>query len=485
MQGQLKTQVVKGAQWAFFSSISVRVLQITSTAILAKLLMPAEFGIFTLATMVTNAMSIFPETGFAQALVYYRGDIKRAGNTALTLAVGSSAILAGLLFFGAPLVGKLFSNPAIIMPTRIMAITLVFTGITSVPTSLLDKELLFRQRAYADLAGWIVYAGLSISLAFLGYGVWSMVIGWVALSMVSMVATWIVSPARPSFGFRGKESRVIMDYGKHLVVGVLAAFAFQQMDKAAVGKWLGVTALGFYGIAFTVCSLPATNLTSVVNRVMFPAYSKLQDDMDAIRAVYLRTVKHLATVAFFAAVAMMVLPGPLIRVLYGAKWEPAIPLFSILAFYGLVRTVGATADSVFMGTGHPVYVQRMRTIQLLIGGLGVYPVARYFGVEGVAVLFTVAYAVGMFYGLRKVQQILGINTASWADVAKWPAMASVVSGVIAWFVMTGFEQPSWAGALLTTLVLSCAYGGSLFLLDRDTYQGVQVMLSRTKKAGVL
>jgi O-antigen/teichoic acid export membrane protein len=485
VQGQLRTQVVKGAQWAFFSSISVRVLQVITTAVLAKLLMPAQFGIFTLATMVTNAMSIFPETGFAQALVYYQGDIKRAANAAFSLATGTSAVLAGALFSAAPLVGRLFSSPEIIMPTRVMALTLVLTGIASVPNSLLDKELMFKRRAFADLSGWIVYAVLTLTLAFLGFGVWSMVIGWVALSVVTTIVTWIVSPSKPRPEFQLGVGREITDYGKHLVVGVLAAFVFQQIDKAAVGKWLGVTALGFYGMAFTVCSLPATNLTSVVNRVMFPAYSKLQDDIAQIRSVYLRTVKHLASIAFFAAVVMLVLPGPLIRVFYGAKWEPAISLFGILAFYGLARTVGATADSVFMGTGNPMYVQRMRTIQLAVGGLGVYPAARYFGVEGVAVLFTCAYVIGMLYGLAKVQRILGIGTSSWADVARWPAVASILSGAIAWMTVISLGKPSWTGVFVLTVVLSLTYGGLLLLLDRDTYREMRVMLGRPKRVGAL
>lgn len=485
MQDQLKSQVVKGTKWAFFSSIFVRALQMITAATLAKLLMPAEFGVFTLATIVTNALIIFPESGFAQALIYQQGNIKRTANTALILSTATSAALAAVLFFSAPTVGWIFNTPQIVMPTRIMALTVIMAGMTSVPTALLDKELMFKRRAFADVAGWTTYAVLSIVLAVKGYGVWSMVIGWTALSIVNMIVIWIVCPWRPTIEFRMDESRVIVSYGKHLVLGVLAAFVFLQIDKAAVGKWLGVTALGFYGLAFTVCSLPATNLTSVVNRVMFPAYSKLHDNLDEIRSIYLRTVKHLSVVAFFAAVGMMVLPGPLIRVFYGPKWEPAIPLFSILAFYGLVRTIGATADSVFMGTGHPIYVQRMRTIQLAIGGGLVYPAAKLYGVMGVASLFTIAYMIGTLYGLAKVQKILGIRTIRWAEAIRWPTAAAVMAGAITWLAASSFVRPSWTAVIVTTMMLSCAYGAFLFLFDRGTYRELQLMISRSKRAGAL
>jgi len=485
MQDHLKHQVVKGAKWAFFSSIAVRAFQMLTTLVLAKLLVPGDFGLFTLVSIVTNAMAIFPEIGFARVLIYQQGDIRRTANTAFTLSLATGCVLAALLLVTAPALGRAFSAPAMTSPVRLMALSLVVSSAAYVPMALLDKELRFKRAAFSEVSGWLVYMSVSITLAALHFGVWSMVIGYTAMTCVCTIVTWAVSPWRPSFGFRLDELRVIADYGKHLVVGALASFIFLQIDKAAIGKWLGVTALGFYGIAFTVCSLPATNLTTVVNRVMFPTYSKLHDNMAAIRGVYLRTVKHLSSAAFLAVVAMIALPGPVIRAFYGPKWAPAIPIFTVLAFYGLVRAIGATSDVVFMATGNPVLVKRMRTIQLAIGASLVYPVAKTFGVVGVAVLFTCAHFIGTIYGLGRVQHILGIGKLEWLDTLRRPAIAAGITYLLSRLTVELAVKPPWAAAVLVFAVLTGSYAASVFLLDRGTFGELRAVLVRPKGVGTL
>ncbi|MHB0913816.1 MAG: oligosaccharide flippase family protein, partial [Armatimonadota bacterium] len=275
MQEQVTSDAVRGAGWAFASSVSVRVLQVVTTLALAKLLVPADFGLFALASIVTNAMAMLPDIGFAQALIYEQGDVKRSANTAFILSVLLGLTLAAGLFLLAPAMARGFGVPGLTGPLRVMSATLVVTGATAVPLSLMDKKLRFKRRAVPELLGAGTYAAVSIALAAAGLGVWSMVIGWTAMTAVYAVAVWLVSGWRPALEFWPDKSRVIVNYGKHLVVASLAAFIFLQVDKAAIGKWVGVTALGFYSISFTVCNLPATNITGVLNRVMFPTYSRM------------------------------------------------------------------------------------------------------------------------------------------------------------------------------------------------------------------
>lgn len=481
MQDGLRHQVVKGARWAFLSSVAVRACQMLTTLVLAKLLVPGDFGLFTLVSIVTNAMTIFPEIGFARVLIYRQGDVRETANTAFTLSLATGALLAGLLISVAEPISRAFNSPGMASPVRVMALSLLVSSAAYVPMALLDKELKFKKAAFSEIGGWIVYAAVSITLAAAGHGVWSLVIGYTAMTLVSTVITWIVSPWRPRIQFRLEESRVIVGYGKHLVVGVLAAFIFLQIDKAAVGKWIGVTALGFYGIAFTVCSLPATNLTSVVNRVMFPTYSKLHENTAEIRRVYLNTVRHLSTAGFLAAAAMIVLPGPVIGVFYGPKWAPAIPLFTVFAFYGLIRTIGATADAVFMATGNPAMVKRTRAIQLAIGVALVYPAARGFGMLGVGVLFTFAYLAGTLYGLGKVRGILGIGASGWLDAMKWPAVSASVACAAAYLSVYRVASPAWTTVVAVLAVLLVVYGLTMFLLDRAAFVEIRTILAGPKQ----
>lgn len=473
----MRHAAARGIAWTFFNSTFVRVLQILTMLALAKLLMPADFGVFALATMVTNGMTIFSDTGFAQALIYRQGDIRKGANTAFVLCVATNMTLGTLALVAAPLIGRAFTEPHIVAPLRLMALGLMAWGAASVPMALLDKELLFKKRAVVEIAGAVCYSAIAVVLALLHFSYWSMVIAWTVSVALNMTVVWLVSPWRPTLQFSREESRAIISYGKHLVAGVVVTFIVFQLDKAAVGKMLGVGILGCYTVAFTVCSLPATNLTAVVNRVMFPTYSRLHDDLPAIRKVYLGTIKHLAIVAFPITAGLVILAGPAIRLFYGVKWYPAIPLFHILAFYGMMRAIGATAETVFMATGQTKLVRQVSLIQLAVGGIFVYPVTRFFGVQGVAVLFTLAYAAGTLYGLYNVQKILDIGLPGWLASLRAPTIASAVAAAIAGAVFVIAGRSTLPVLILVGTMLGCAYGVSMLTLDRSAFVDLKAFMA--------
>ena len=474
---------VRGVGWAFLSSTTVRVLQVITTLVLAKLLMPADFGVFTLCTFTINAVAIFRDVGFAQVLIYQRGDITRSANTAFTLNVMSSTVLGLLLFASAPVMGWAFNTTSIISPVRAMSAAFLVSGAANVPLALLDREIKFKRRAIPEVASALAYAAASIGLAASGYGAWSLVIAWIIMTVVNTVSIWMVSSWRPRLEFDRREAGVIVGYGKHLMIASLAVFAFFQIDNASVGKWLGVTALGFYSMAFTVCNLPATNLAHVVNRVMFPTYSRLQGDLSEMRRVYLRTIRYISMAAFPAAIGILVLAGPAVRAFYGEKWLPAIPIFNVLAFYGLVRSIGSTAGAVFMSTGNPGLVRRVSFLQLLIVVPLIYTVTHRFGTVGVAFLFTTAYIAGTIYSLGRVRQILGIELRRYVGAVSLSLAASVLAGMCGWAACMGAGSASWRGVLAGGMVFVSIYGASLFLMDRATYSEFLGILRKSRSGG--
>lgn len=481
MQDNLRRDAVKGVGWAFLSSTSLRVFQVITTLVLAKLLVPSDFGVYTLSSLIIYAIVVFRDVGFAQVLIYQQGDAMKSASTAFYLSLASSIALAVLLFACAPLLGRAFSTAEIVSPIRAMAIALVISGTANVPVALLDKQLKFKKRAAPEVVSAFTYASVSIILAVMGFRAWSLIIGWIAMSIVNSIAMWMVCGWKPALEFDRKEARVIVGYGKHLMAASLATFLFFQIDNASVGKLLGLRALGFYSMAFTVCNLPATNLSNVVNRVMFPTYSRLQHDRAEMRAVYLQTVKYISMAAFPAAVGIFVIADPVIRVFYGAKWIPAIPLFHILAAYGLMRSIGSTASAVFMSTGNPGLVRRVSTLQLLIALPPLYVVAMKAGTEGVAILFTCAYLVGTVYSLGKVRGILDIRVRQYVKAVSLSLGASVLAGIFGWAASLGIGPASWSGIAVTGVMFGSVYGASVLLLDRSAYGELAGLLRKSRE----
>lgn len=481
MRPELRRDVVTGVGWAFLSSFSVRAMQVLTTLILAKLLQPHDFGIFALSSLIINAAAVFRDVGFAQVVIYRQADVRKTAGTALTLTLISSLVLAVLLGMCAPFLASAFSSPEITLPVRVMSVGLLISGMASVPSAILDKYLKFRKRAIPEILSAVAYAGTSLILARLGFAAWSLIIGWLAMSIVNTAAIWAICPTCPSFSFDSSEARVIVAYGKHLMVASLATFAFFQIDNASIGKWLGMTALGFYSMAFTICNLPATNLAHIVQRVMFPAYSQLQGNTPEMGAVYLKTVRYIALAAFPAAAAIFVLAGSAIRVLYGSKWIPAVPLFGILAIYGAIRSIGSTANAVFMSTGRPNLSQRVSLLQIAIVTPLVYPVVVYVGVKGVAVLFTVAYTLSAVFALTYVFRILDLNVRSFANSLAVPLCAAVLTGILIWLVLRSLTSHSLTGIICVSILFCVTYALLIRLLDSKVYRRLTEALCECQK----
>lgn len=465
MRSDLRRDVVRGVGWAFLSSSSVRAMQVLTTLVLAKLLQPRDFGIFALSSLIINAATVFRDVGFAQVVIYRQNDIQKTAGTALTLSLMSSLVLAVLLGICAPFLSRAFSSSEITVPIRVMCIGLLISGMASVPSAILDKYLKFRKRAIPEILSAVAYALASLVLAKVGFGAWSLIIGWLAMSVVNTTAIWWICPKRPSISFDSYEARVIVAYGKHLMVASLATFAFFQIDNASIGKWLGMTALGFYSMAFTICNLPATNLAHIVQRVMFPTYSQLQENTLEMSAIYLKTVRYIALASFPAAAAIFVLAGSVIRILYHSKWIPAIPLFGILAIYGAIRSIGSTANAVFMSTGRPNLSQQVSLLQIGIVTPFLYPVVVCVGIKGVAILFTAAYTMAAVFALGHVFRILGLNVRSFVNSFVAPLSASVLTGVLTWFILRNLTSHSLIGIICVSVLFCVTYALLIRLLD--------------------
>lgn len=235
-----------------------------------------------------------------------------------------------------------------------------------------------------------------------------------------------------------------------------------------------MTHLGYYSVAFTVCNLPATTIAAVINRVMFPTYSRLHDT-EQIRDVYIRMIRHLAIIVLPVITGIMVTAGPLIQVMYGEKWVGAVPFFHILAFYGLVRAVSATTDSVFMSTDNPMFVRQMNLIQLITGATLVYPAVMMFGAEGVAVLFTLAALFGAIYGIRKVIKLTGLRASDLVS-AVYPSVVSAIAARVISAIAAG--EASWFAVAKIVVIFTAVYTGMLLMMDRPALRDLTKLASR-------
>jgi O-antigen/teichoic acid export membrane protein len=390
----LAKKAVHGMAWVALSTIIVRTLRFGTQIVLARLLDPSDFGLLAIGLLAINSMGLFRELGFGAALIYKKEDSNyTAANTAfLLLPVVASALFA-LAYMSAPYIASFFNNATVEPIIRILSLTFVISSFGTVPSMLLEKELEFKKKVLPETVPIAGYACVAIGLALLGYGVWSMVYGQIVSAVLMAVLIWMVSNWRPTFSFDRAVARELFAYGKHILGASVVAFIITNIDNAIIGKMLGMSALGFYAIAYTISNLPATQITHLVSRVAFPTYSKLQDDRDALKHAYLKTLKYVSMLSIPAAFGIFMIAPDFVSVVLGEKWMPAVVPIQILSIFGLSSSIVANNGSLRNSLGRPDIAVKLTLLRIAIFIIIFYPLTAHKGIAGMCLAVLISAVI--------------------------------------------------------------------------------------------
>ena len=451
----LRGKVSRGVLWEGGAMLVNRGVGFLVSLVLARLLAPEFFGLLAIAMLAINSLVFLQELGFSSALIYRQDDVEAAANTAHWTVIGSSALLYMAAFILAPLVAQFFRNPQVTPVLRVLALTIVISSFSRVPYTLLFKDLDFRKKVIPEFVGSLVGNICAVLLALAGWNIWALVAGELINSSVTTITMFIVSPWRPRLQFEVKLFRELFGYGKHVAASQVLIFGVTNVDDLFVGRMLGDAALGYYGMAYSVSNTPATNITRLVTRVTFPAFSKMQADAARMRKAYFEVVHRVSVVAMPICIVTIVFASDFVHILLTDKWAPAIVPMQILAIYGLIRSIAANMGIIFQSGGKPQWLSSIALWRLITMTALLYPAIRWGGLIGVCVLSVLvaivdfgisAYMVDKIIDARMVTYLklltplfvysllaagIGYGTEQvLLSLGVWPVAALVTAGVV-------------------------------------------------------
>ncbi len=293
-----------------------------------------------------------------------------------------------------PVFASLFHAPDLTNVLRAMSLLLITRAFGTIPLALLERNIDFRTRSVCELAGAFSQAVVSLTLAFTGFGVWSIVFGQVTGSAVQSGLAWAVAPLHPNP--RKAELGVVRElirYGRHVSATNILNIVNNTADNVVIGRVLGTTALGFYAVAFRLADFPNSVIAHIVGRVMFPVYSLLQNEVARFRRAFIQNLQRIAVLALPVSVTILVCAEPLVLGLFGQKWEEAIGPLRILAAYGLVKSFTAPGGEVFKGAGRPELGVATGALQIGLVVPLLIVLVRSNGIEGGALAMLIATSV--------------------------------------------------------------------------------------------
>ena len=381
----LESKALLGVPWTILSYGANKLITVGTTIVLARLLVPADFGLFALALLATNGLGMFNDLGLGGTLVLRQDLDRRAQGTVLTVMVATAATLAVLLAAASPLVARAFGEPRLEEILLALAPLILFGGVNWFHEALLQRELEFRRRFVAQTAQSLVYATSAISLGALAdAGVWSLVGGQLAGILVYGAVLLMVVPYHVRPAFDREVVRLSVGTGSGFLVQRTCAFLQENADYLAVGRVLGPTQLGFYSMAYRLGELPYWAIADPVAKVTFPGFARKRQRGEDVRPSFLTVLRTVALVACPLSLALSAAAEPFTRVLLGDNWLPMIPVLSILGIWGVIRPVQVTLGWLLNSTGAAGLMGAISVATLVILVPVLFIAAHRGGIDAVA-----------------------------------------------------------------------------------------------------
>lgn len=421
--------VVSGARWLSISQLSVQATRLVVSIVLARLLDPSAFGLLALAMIVTQFLDMFMDLGTGTAIIQQKHLSRRLASSIFFLNCLLGVVLAAAMLMFAPAFAAVFGTPEAVPVLRVMSLAVLISSLGLVQNAMLRRNLKFAQVAFATFASAAANGLVAIPLAATGAGVWSLVAGTISGVLVFALVVWSLSRWYPALHFSLTDLRQVASFSGNISLFNLIGFGMNHADKLIIGRYLGASALGVYAMGDRAFMYPLRTITRVIQEVLFPAFSRVQDDNESIRRGYVRACSVIALVVLPAMLGLAVVSGPFVRVVLGTQWVEAIPLVAMLAPAGAVQAISRTGGILYRAKGRADLLFRWGLVA------GVITIAGYFvglrwGLVGVAAAYAIVTVLLAGPYLLIPFQLVELRFASFLR-ALWPYALSSLIMVVA------------------------------------------------------
>jgi PST family polysaccharide transporter len=449
--------VVKvGVGWMMLGRAANLVIRFGAGIALARLLEPADFGVFGITLIFTGFANYFTNVGFELAYMQRKEVREDHASTLFVLNFVLFACAGLVLELLSPWIGVWFESELVGQVQALLALELFLSPFYKVPTALLARRMEFRRLAANETAHWLVGSCTSITLAALGHGVWSLVLGRLVGLLVACVLALFQARWLPRWRVTRAAARDLSAYGFKMLAKNVTIYATEKIDFFVVGKRLGEMPLGLYEKAFNTMDLFVRELSIKLCSVLFPAFSKIQDDRSRVAGAYVKVVMATSLVCLPLFAGLYIVASSFVAALYGEKWLPCVLPLQLLCAAGWMRLHNQLAATVINALGFVGAEVKIRVVTLVLLGAGCW-LGSGWGIVGVSVAVLTVTALLSVALLLYIWSLIGLRWKVFV-VCQAPA-AAAAAGMLGILVLFQSQTRSALGEhSLTTLTFSTLLG---------------------------
>lgn len=363
----LKQQTKHGLYWSFFSQFANYGMQFCVGIVMARLLSPSDYGITALPAVFMSVAYLLQNGGLGDALVR-KTDLKEIDlSTSFYYSIIVGLSLYFILFFSAGWIADFYDTPVLVPLIRITAFGFLWGPFNTAQNVILKRRLDFKTPAKISVCTKIFSAIVGISLAYMGYGLWALVVSGLVSGLLDLMLKWLVVRWIPKSGWSWDSFRYLWGYGNKIMASGLLDTLYNNITPIFIGKYYSPADLGVYNRAHGYASMPSQNVTGVIQGVTFPVLSKMQDNDEQLARNYRKMLCVTAFVIFPIMLMLSALARPLVITMITAKWESCIILLQIICFSMMWYPVHAINLNLLQVKGRSDLFLRLEIIKKVIG----------------------------------------------------------------------------------------------------------------------
>ncbi len=460
----MKGKLARGVAWVSSARLLVNLIGLASTLLLARFLMPEDFGLVAIAMTFVAIVGSITELSLSSALVQHESPSEAHYDTAFTLGAARSVLLGLSVAALAWPVAKLYADPRLFPVLLVIAASMSITGFNNPRMAVFARRLEFWQSFAFDVSGKLIGFIVAVSIAYFYQSYWALVIGTAAVQVQGLALSYLFLPHRPRFCL--SAWRELFGYSVWLSLGQLVNTLNYRSDSLSIGYFLGPQPLGYYTFGSNLASMPTREATVPIARTLFPAFSRLNGDMPRLRSAYQRAQALMCAAALPLGFGFAMLAEPLVLAAVGAKWLPAVFIIQLLSGMYALQTIAKGVEPLAMGMGETRLLFRCNLLALLIRVPLMVAGLVAGGLVGVVYAQVVSGLIGTLINLAMIKRLLSLSIARQLQVNLRSLMAvAVMCGVLAAMqreVPRWLEAGHWGGIAMTILAGGAVYVATFF-----------------------
>jgi len=454
----LSKNALRGFIWSFLQQFSNQLITFSVQLILARILLPSEFGLIGMLTVFIGIGTALFEGGMTSSLIRISTVDSKDYSTVFFFNFGVSIFIYLLFFLLAPYIALFYRQPMLTDIARVYGLSFVFLALGTVQNTILTKEMKFKKQTMITFPALVIGSVVGVVLANYDYGVWSLVYSTLTTNILTSIFLWFSSDWQPQFIFDADKFKLHFHFGYKMTLSSLLDTIFTNIYQIIIGRFYSPVLVGYYTRANSLMMLPVGNVSGALNKVVFPLFSKVQDDIPALRAAYKKIMLVVLFVITPIIVLMALLANQLVVFLFTEKWLPIVPIFQIICFSGILYPLHMYNLLILQVKGRSDLFLKLEIIKKVIL-VGIIVISIFYGftsllfgyvIASITALFINTYYAGTMIDYSMKQQLLDILPIF---------LISICMGILVFFVNSNLIDYN----NISRLIISSSAGGIIYI----------------------